>query len=40
MGAYEVRCPRCREEYAITLYPEYCAMCGELLQKTKTKGSK
>lgn len=40
-GTYEVRCEKCKEEFSVTLYPEYCCMCGEkLIPGTKSNRAK
>lgn len=35
-GSYEVECPHCKEEFQCSVYPEYCVLCGEKLERTAT----
>lgn len=30
-GTYEVQCAHCTEEFEISVRPEFCALCGEVL---------
>jgi rRNA maturation endonuclease Nob1 len=36
-ASYEVECPHCGEEFEVSLWPEYCSVCGEKLEKDKEK---
>jgi hypothetical protein len=32
-GGYEVICPYCKEEFEVSVYPDYCVLCGEKLER-------
>jgi hypothetical protein len=32
-GGYEVICPHCKEEFEVSVYPDYCVLCGEKLER-------
>jgi rRNA maturation endonuclease Nob1 len=32
-GTYEVTCRSCKEEFTVTVYPEFCVLCGEKLER-------